>query len=379
MKDIDFTRTPPFKGKAFCALAICLSLFLLFALAKNVIAEGGGFQYFPCPFQEDKSSLWGYIDKTRKVIIKPQFYDADSFNEGLAKVVVKSGKAGFIDTKGRMIIKPVFDNPGNFHDGMSKVYFRDKDGRKGHSGYIDRKGTMVIPPQFEEAQDFSEGLALVCEKHKKCGYIDKRGKYAIQPIYDSGWDFSEGLAAVCFNNKCGYINKTGKLIIEPFFDRVWPFSEGLAAVSLDGKKWGFIDKSGKMLIEPKIDGVCGKINMAFSDGLLCVEIGDNEGFINKQGELVIDTSGFYRVWDFQEGLAGVVIDEAGKRIMYIDKTGKPAFEAKVDVAGGWLGPFTKDGVAKICGSLNRTSYEACGFIDRRGKFSIEPTLNSGGY
>jgi hypothetical protein len=351
----------------------------LFALAwpATVMAADGGIVYFPCPFmKEGKKNLWGYIDQAGKVIIKPQYHDAGSFSEGLAKVMAKNGKIGFIDVKGRMVIKPTFDDSNDFHDGMVKVFL----GGDGRFGYIDKKGSMVVPPRYEEqATDFSEGLAFVQGKGKKGGFIDKKGRYAIEPVYDRGWPFSEGLAAVRSDGKWGYINKGGEFVIEPTFDRAWPFSEGLAAVSLDGQKWGFIDKSGKMRIEPKIEGSCGKMNLAFSDGLICVKMGDDEGFMDKQGNLVIDTTEYYRVWDFQEGLAGVVADEQAERFMYIDKTGKPVFEATFDVAEGWLGPFSREGVAKFCRGLSNDSYEGCGFIDRHGQFTIKPVLMSGGY
>lgn len=52
--------------------------------------------------------LYGYIDKSGKEIIKPQYRDAGNFSEGAAAVSVKD-KIGFIDTKGKFIIKPSFD------------------------------------------------------------------------------------------------------------------------------------------------------------------------------------------------------------------------------------------------------------------------------
>ena len=50
---------------------------------------------------------FGYIDKTFKFVIKPQFDDAGSFYKGLAGVYVKE-KYGYIDTAGRYIWEPTF-------------------------------------------------------------------------------------------------------------------------------------------------------------------------------------------------------------------------------------------------------------------------------
>jgi hypothetical protein len=48
---------------------------------------------------------WGYIDKTGKLAINPQFDDARPFSLGLAPV--ESGGAwGYIDRSGKLVWKP---------------------------------------------------------------------------------------------------------------------------------------------------------------------------------------------------------------------------------------------------------------------------------
>jgi len=51
---------------------------------------------------------WGYIDKTGKIVIEPQFDYAYKFSEQLARVRIgdeKTGKYGYIDTIGRVCCK----------------------------------------------------------------------------------------------------------------------------------------------------------------------------------------------------------------------------------------------------------------------------------
>lgn len=60
---------------------------------------------------------WGYIDKTGKWVIKPQFAYASSFRDGLAPVKLRPGKGEdwivgreettFIDKTGKAVFKPV--------------------------------------------------------------------------------------------------------------------------------------------------------------------------------------------------------------------------------------------------------------------------------
>ena len=52
---------------------------------------------------EDGTFKFGSIDKTGKIIIKPQFDDVRDFNNGLARVKFFSGKIGYIDKIGKII------------------------------------------------------------------------------------------------------------------------------------------------------------------------------------------------------------------------------------------------------------------------------------
>lgn len=145
---------------------------------------------------------WGFINKTGDTIIAPQFDWAGNFLEGLAPVRfdkwnvkvalgkfkgedVISNAYGYIDKSGKIVIKPQFigheppydDNlpVGNFSEGLAKV----EDVFSHKWGYINRSGEIVIEPQFDEAGDFFDGVALVVTDDKE-GYIDKTGKYIWQ-------------------------------------------------------------------------------------------------------------------------------------------------------------------------------------------------------
>ena len=66
------------------------------------------------------ASKYGFIDKSGKVVIEPQFDNAEPFSEGLA-CVEKDGKWGFIDKSGKMVIEPQFDGASDFSEGLAKV------------------------------------------------------------------------------------------------------------------------------------------------------------------------------------------------------------------------------------------------------------------
>jgi len=97
------------------------------------------------------SGKWGYIDRSGRIVINPQFEEAGDFAEGLARVKT-GGKWGYIDRTGRFLINPQFEEAGDFSQGLARVKLGGK------WGYVDRKGVVLVPPQFSEAGDFSRSL-----------------------------------------------------------------------------------------------------------------------------------------------------------------------------------------------------------------------------
>jgi hypothetical protein len=124
------------------------------------------------------------------------------------------GKVGFIDRTGKFVIEPQFDSAHDFSEGLASV----KAGKQ--SGYIDRLGKYVIEPKFKGvARSFSEGLAAVYAGEHKFGFIDRTGEFAIEPRFGLPLDFRNGLAWVSIETssgvKHGYIDKKGKFVWGP--------------------------------------------------------------------------------------------------------------------------------------------------------------------
>jgi len=142
---------------------------------------------------------WGFIDKNGKQIIAPQFSEAWDFSDGLARVRFGdaiadfrsskenlreslsklqsdeiTGKWAYVDKTGKVVIKPQFDQAWYFAEGLAPVRIEQK------WGYIDKTGTIVIPPQFDRAYCFMDGCAPV-EVGNKIGYIDLVGKWIWKP------------------------------------------------------------------------------------------------------------------------------------------------------------------------------------------------------
>ena len=139
---------------------------------------------------------WGFMDKTGKLVIEAKFEDAESFSEGLAAVKVhreetvwcppdatgsRSGATmmwGYIDKTGKMIIPALFNSAAPFSEGVAAVRKCDE------AFFVDKTGKTVISGSFTYASSFSGGLAsfeTLTKDGLLSGYVDRTGKIVWYP------------------------------------------------------------------------------------------------------------------------------------------------------------------------------------------------------
>ena len=80
----------------------------------------------------------------------------------------------------------------------------------------------------------------------------------------------------------GLQSSAGEFVIPPRFPYPANFSDGLAGVPIKEKGWGFIDKEGNTVIEPRFNWIYG----GFRHGVAEVLVDGKVGYINKSGEWV---------------------------------------------------------------------------------------------
>lgn len=207
-------------------------------------------------------------------------------------------------------------------------------------GVVNNLGQKVLPCEYDDIRkcdgDFVEGLARI-ERNGRWGYMAPR--YGSCPaeiipcIYDYATDFCCGVARVIKDGEYGFIDKNGCETIP--CNSVSDFIAKFPNIPLDA----FLNKQCSdcnnirvackrdrgRFIEGQLIDINGTILTRkykyigyFCEGLACVRgENDNYGYIDKTGKEVIPCL-FNSADDFQEGLAGVVMD--GK-YGYIDKNG----------------------------------------------------------
>jgi WG containing repeat len=317
--------------------------------------------------QGEEDDRWGYVDRSGKFMIKPQFSIVAPFSEGLAWVGPKNKGYGYIDKTGAWVVKPQFNHALEFSEGLAAVSVH------GRWGYINATGNYAVAPQFDDAQSFSEGLAPV-KKGELWGYIDKTGRFVIEPRFPDSSNFlygkssfSGGVAVV--QAKYPYfelIDRNGNVIKKVNASRVGAFHDGLALVAepenggTRDRRDAFINTAGEFAFPQRFDEA-----REFSDGLALARVGNQFGYIDTTGRFVIPPR-FFAATAFSEGLAAGRLDGHDPRWTFIDKTGRTVFQLRGD---GRVEKF-KGGLAAMdlnCPRGYLAEGAQWGYVDKTGK------------
>lgn len=310
---------------------ITCTLFIMIACANN---ENG--------LQEDNNlyrimvgDKYGFMNSQGKIVIEPQFDEAnDMFSEGLC--FVKSGeKTGLIDSTGIIVVEldDSISYVYGFKDGLSRYRSNttsygiiNKDGRiiiSGINGTLEYDDNFIYTYHYNEDDytymiigltsekayrigdkyvhlgSYNEGLCPVEVNDDKWGYIDYTGKIVIDTIYDDAYNFSEGLAHVKKGTESWFINKKGEKVISA--EKILSdFECNRAAVIKNGKKC-LIDKTGKIICYLDIDDN-GIRAFSSEDNLATIYKDNKAAKIDTMGNVVLSTN-YQQIWDFKNGVA----------------------------------------------------------------------------
>lgn len=236
---------------------------------------------------------WGYVDRTGKWRIAPQFLAASDFSNALGCIQVVPPNSsppvdddeaetpppptrGYVNAAGKLVIAPKFHLAAPFSEQLAFFGIRQPAAEPRNQdapepdvivSAIDTAGKTkfsLSTPMYSLPEPFRNQRSLL---PGSTSYIDTTGSIAINGnAFDRASSFAEGLACVRVRatGKYGFIDATGKMIIPAAFDGAMSFSQGLAPVQWK-QKWGFIDKSGRMVIAPRFLAA-----RPFSDGLAAV-------------------------------------------------------------------------------------------------------------
>jgi len=250
----------------------------------------------------------GYIDKSGRAVVAPEYLTAKNFYEGFARVEIARKKWSFIDsTSYELITDTTFNSANDFSEGLATV----KIGKKW--GAINKNGKIIIEPQFIEIGQFKSGLAYAKAKTKKTlfgkqksryGYIDSTGNFIIKNKYKKCTDFKGELAFVKKRKYYAMINLKGNKKSAFKYKNISELNEyGIYRVTDRYKKLSLINLEGKKIVR---SGKYEKIGK-FNEEMASVKKRKKYGFINTKGELIFKPT-FNKVEDYKNGFAIVMIN-----------------------------------------------------------------------
>ncbi|TGL45615.1 WG repeat-containing protein [Leptospira perdikensis] len=169
----------------------------------------------PTSFEEN--DLYGFKNKSGKVIIKPQYQHVMDFTKELVAFVVKDNKWVCIDTKNKTLLDVfIYDNGPDYYSEKLARFVENKK-----FGFFDSHCKKQIPANYDFVYPFENGFSIVCNgcesksdgEHStivggKYGIINKKGKVILPVEYDSidSIDFKKKTAIVTTNKIKNTIN-----------------------------------------------------------------------------------------------------------------------------------------------------------------------------
>jgi len=289
----------------------------------------------------------GYITKTGDVKVMPKFDDGYSFKNGFAVVEVDE-LFGLINRSGAFIINPIYDDLGNVNDGLlsfekdEKIGFFNTSGevviipkytgvssfinelaiveKDGKTGVINTKGIPIIDFLYTEVKmigtnhfavknDTSWGIinlvkevilpfeydyieldndsVLIIEKNKQFNYWGFSKQEFVSELWFETYSeykvlakFNTGFAKVKTNIGYNFIDSTANFVFKNFYTNLGTYNRYISFENENG--WGYLNLKGEVIVKPTYT----KTN-SFSKTGGIVEIDDNKGLVDEQGEIIL--------------------------------------------------------------------------------------------
>ncbi|MCL2060526.1 MAG: WG repeat-containing protein [Oscillospiraceae bacterium] len=218
------------------------------------------------PMIGEDSQLYGFADRSGRIVVEPKYSWALDFANGFARVAAAVPGAwgwatmdrwGFVDKAGREVLSP---SKSKYHSmrpfteyGFAAAYAYDltQEDMAGGWGAVRSDGREILPPVYRfigennltvtGEEEFPGGLIRAADYSGRVAYFDGGGNVVIPFGTIIGGSaalndnfFSGGLIRYGENGKIGYLDLTGSVAIPPIFDGAGYYREGKAVVYAAG-------------------------------------------------------------------------------------------------------------------------------------------------
>lgn len=360
--------------------------------------ESGNAWYEEDVFKVSKDGKYGLIDIDGKEILSLQYDNIESL-KGVENslLITLDGKVGLVNTSGVTIVSPEYQSIEKFADDAEYGYITIDD--DGNYGLISYTGSQILENKYEKIDQIAGTNYFVIEEDGEQILINSSGEEILTEGYDKITQInSEGVVFVK-DKKYGFMGYDGEIKIKATYQNLEQINSGILKAEEDDK-YGVIDISGTEKLafeyeditydenigiyiaedsnynstifnsnfEEKLTGILSELNK--TDGYIKLKVddeykyydfsfeekdvteilssntlfvskkGDSYGFVDKDGNLVVDYIYDEALEQNEYGYAAVKVDNLWGAI---DSEGEVVVEPKytlesnlvIDFIGKW--------------------------------------------
>lgn len=212
------------------------------------------------PFR--KGDLWGYADTNKVIIIPPQYHSTDLFRYNRGRIRMDS-LYGYINYSNKIVIKPQFCDARGFENGSNGKTVANVKLSKSDSTFtnIDSMGEIKrIPVLGCRKIDSIELKGFRLIENGKVGFVFNKvyrgslGEMKIPATYDDIKDNRMGLLYAKKGGKWGIINEKNEVVLPFEYDNIissTTFYADQGGILVQNGLQGFVDVKGTIIISPK--------------------------------------------------------------------------------------------------------------------------------
>ena len=227
-----------------------------------------------------------YLINTKGEVILKHNWEVSPFHEGLARKKNQNASVyGYIDKTGKTVIKPKYRVAQDFKGGYARVKVYESDSWI----YIDKNGEKAYPKSEQKNNEESKSYYF--------NYLSDESE-----LYEEVSEFSDGLAKVKFCGKVGYIDDQGNRYFKDPYYIVEKFMGGF----IYGAASNF--KDGSAMVGSIMDNPIAEVRIINKKFKNKVPTGYNESYdvkyltlCTKTGEIRSSTNGYYKIFPKEEG------------------------------------------------------------------------------
>lgn len=313
-------------------------------------------------------------------------------------IISENGKTGVIDKTGKVVIKPEYDyiqipNPEKAifvclydYDTSVKSYNSKVLNEKGEEIYSKYSNITAIPSNNTSIGWSYQTAILKFKDGEKYGIITIGGKQVTKAIYDSieTLDYKDGILKITQNEKYGLIKLNGEVVIKPEYDTI--STDGyyndqtnkyenagyiVSKKTDEGISYGYISYNGKTVLDCKYNSIKRITNIKNDSIAYLITVENGKTGLYKSGQSIIKNE--YDSIEYDNTNQILSIEQNGKYGVY-DLYGNMILPIQYDnlTFAGTIITATKDGKELV--------FDANGNIKKDFNYtSIMPTKSNDYY